>query len=276
MSGPVVVDQQPAQQQDLEPAPKPDQAPANQPLPGDIDLDIDILDPGDSKLLAQLIQRYPQYRDAIVANASKHLGNATVTDALAIVDGTAPPPPFDWLTSPLALEGGTQDERVREHVQYIQAHPELRDQIMAQVGQYEPELAAAVQQALDNPTPIEDQPPPAPAVVDAAIDQQQQPQAPTPEAEPGWVAGARAYNADHDGNVNELLDLVGTSLLDANGQIDPVAVAKLQESLGVDADGKVGPATLSAAHDRYKVTIKESNDAAQAALPDDDLRKELE
>jgi hypothetical protein len=277
MSGPVVVDQQPAQDQDLEPAPKPDQAPATQPLPGDIDLDISMLEDSahDAKLLAQLIQRYPQYRDAIVSAAGKQLGNTTINDALAIVDGTAPPE-FDWVSSPLAAEGGSLADRARANVQYIQAHPELRETMLAQIAKFEPDLADAVRDGLDNPTPIEDQPAPAPAAVDAAIDQQQQPQAPQPEVEPGWVAAARAYNAQHTANVDELIGLAGLSLVDAQGVIDPVEVAKLQDSLGVEADGKVGPATLSAAHDRFKTTTAEQVDSEQVELPDDDLRKSAE
>src|SRR5262245_58446567 len=86
MSGPVPAQHQPAP--DVEPMPKPQVDNASSPsgLPPQLWQSLQTLEESDAKLLAVILQNTPQYRDAILAEVARELGNAIVTEALALLD----------------------------------------------------------------------------------------------------------------------------------------------------------------------------------------------
>jgi peptidoglycan hydrolase-like protein with peptidoglycan-binding domain len=163
----------------------------------DLLLKMDILEPGDHKLVATLLERHPALREVIIAKAQEVCGNETVAKALelvakpkpapaggsataqtpaaspapgkaadAVVDakqgGTQAAEEFDWLLSPLALEYD-HAEKVRDHVEFIRKNPQLRDKVIAGAAEFHPELAKDVEQALRGEAPAAPKAAPAPA-----------------------------------------------------------------------------------------------------------------
>src|SRR5450432_4409243 len=85
----------PAPDQDIEPQQEGEPArgkPPQDSVQDTVNRMIDTLSPGDVDFLAQFLRNYPGLRNDIVERAQKVCGNATVQQALALVDGTGGPP----------------------------------------------------------------------------------------------------------------------------------------------------------------------------------------
>lgn len=245
-----------------------------------------VLEPGDHEHLASLLRSYPHLREAILVQAAQWVGNETVARALELVEAppaveavpeasaVAPvqtaseekPAEFEWITSPLALEGNLEG-RVQEHVDFIHAHPALRETVLAQCAEFEPDLAQRVREALAGPpVPLDAEAPAPVAQVEEDISQvapaQSPEQSPEPAPEqkkavPGWVVRARAYNQAHAGLVAEFNELTSFSCVgpmdwiegESVGEleVDPYLVAQWQQDAGLAPDGRVGPKTVDAA-----------------------------
>ncbi len=65
--------------------------------------------------------------------------------------------------------------------------------------------------------------------------------------EPGWVVRARAFNANHEDQVNLFNIATGFACRGPDGQPDPNAIANWQSQNGVDPDGRVGQETADRA-----------------------------
>lgn len=148
-----------------------------------------ILEPGDARAIANLLEMHPEIRDEIVARAQEVVGNDTVAKALELIQnqGAAPAAPaaeaaaappdgeaaveaaaainhpaaetkpaeeFIYELSPLALQY-ERSQQVIDHVEYIRNHPELRDKILISAAEFDPELAAEVRKALEAQAPVE-------------------------------------------------------------------------------------------------------------------------
>jgi hypothetical protein len=245
-----------------------------------------VLEPGDHAHLASLIRQHPGLRDAIITLAAQYVGNETVVKALEVLDGPAPaaaveaapqanavapvaetaaekPADFDWLLSPLALEGNFEG-RVQEHVDFIHAHPGLREAVLAGCAEYEPDLARAVREALAAPPVAPDVETPAPTAqvqedVAELSEAETEEHAPAPKKKeiPGWVLRARAYNQAHAALVAEFNELTGYACVGPMDwiegesveelEVDPYLVAQWQQDAGLAPDGRVGPKTVDAA-----------------------------
>jgi hypothetical protein len=236
-----------------------------------------ILEPGDHELLAQVLGQHPEIAEQIIATVTPHVGEETVREALRIRGGggggaaaeAAPAPAaeatadtaaapavtpaaFDWLTSPLALEGNLE-RRVAHHVDFIRAHPELREQVLGQAAMFEPDLVARVRVALEE-TPSTEETPQS-EVVEHSIEER--PAKPDKQQVPGWVTRAQVYNRRHANLViefNELTNYACVGMMEwierdslAEFQVDPYLVAQWQKDHGVKPDGRVGAATVEAA-----------------------------
>jgi len=77
--------------------------------------------------------------------------------------------------------------------------------------------------------------------------------------EAAWVTRARAFNEDHEAEVEAFKKLTGTACVDKEGRLDPNAVANWQVAHGVSPDGRVGRLTLKAAK------TQEGGEEAQAS-----------
>jgi hypothetical protein len=144
-------------------------------------LRMEVLEPGDYKLVASILETHPAQREAILAKAQEVCGNATVTKALELLANpkAAPaasksasepaavptgadavdsavgakqgskqsPETFDYLTSPLALEYD-RTEKIRDHVDFIRKNPQLRDKVLSGAAEFDPDLAKDVERAL--------------------------------------------------------------------------------------------------------------------------------
>ncbi|MEZ4359784.1 MAG: hypothetical protein R3B48_06355 [Kofleriaceae bacterium] len=120
-------------------------------LPHELALRVQQLQPGDPQALAALVQRYPAFADAILAEAAGQVGNRTVAAALELVSSPSeasagasapssaprsPRPPqisydpstFDYLNSEASQEGG---DPIETAVQFLQREPQLRAQVLA-------------------------------------------------------------------------------------------------------------------------------------------------
>ncbi len=195
--------------EDLQPAVAPaaleQGAAPDQPLALDHDqenvlLNLMVLEPGDHKLLAQVLADHPELRPQILERAAKDLGNDTVAKALAVLAGVpepeapsekaavapaipgAPAPArdetFNYTTSPLALEYD-EKAKVADHVDFMRAHPMVADQVLAQTAELDVGLATQVVLKFDAtpaapPAPTREETPPqvieetSKAAVDAA------------------------------------------------------------------------------------------------------------
>jgi hypothetical protein len=67
------------------------------------------------------------------------------------------------------------------------------------------------------------------------------------EAEPGWVVRARAFNSNHEDEVNLFNIATGFAARDANGRPDPAAIARWQADNGIEPDGRIGQSTADLA-----------------------------
>ncbi len=123
---------------------------------------LQVLESGDHKILAQVLADNPAMREQIIARAAADLGNDTVAKALSILAGVPEPEApsekaaassegepaaeqtgFDYTTSPLALE---YDEaaKIRDHVDFMRANPAVADQVVAQTAELDVALATEV------------------------------------------------------------------------------------------------------------------------------------
>lgn len=279
-----------------------------------------VLDPGDHRLLAQVLRDHPEMRDQIIAKASADLGNDTVAKALALLAGVqqpeapseqaaAPPPAsapaapaqeqtFDYTTSPLALEYD-QDAKVKDHVDFMQAHPVVADQVLAQTAELDVNLALQVAAELDGRGGEKEQAPPQreetpPQVIEetsrAAAEEvkpearaaeppvqapaqeivEARPVVPEPEKESGWVVRAREFNAEHADDVARFLAATGGACI-VDGALDPNLVAQWQSRHGVSVDGRIGAQTVEQAIRQQPQTFEEAaKEAEQEHLPEPD------
>ncbi len=148
---------------------------------------MDILQPGDFKAVASLLEMHPELCDEILARAQQVCGNDTVARALELIQGQGAAPEaaeaetevpnaeaavdeaaatnqpgaeakpveeFVYIVSPLALEYD-RAEKVKDHVEYIRNHPELRDTILIQAAEFDPQLVEEVRAALERAAPAE-------------------------------------------------------------------------------------------------------------------------
>ena len=258
-----------------------------------------VLEPGDHEHLASLLRQHPGMRDAILIAAAQWVGNETISRALellgeaptqapevepamqdqvAVEEATeTPPAQFDWLTSPLALEGNFEG-RVQEHVDFIHAHPALRETVLAQCAELEPALADAVREALQAPPVALDAEAPAPTeqIQEEVAEVAPEPEKQTKKEAPGWVVRARAYNQAHANLVAEFNELTHFACvgpmdwIDGDGvdslEVDPYLVAQWQQDAGLSPDGRVGPATLDAAKIELEPVVA-APEAAPAEAP---------
>jgi hypothetical protein len=112
-----------------------------------------------------------------------------------------------------------------------------------------------------------------PAVVETqAEDKKSQTQdgvAPEPkeqEAEPGWVVRARAFNSNHEDQVNLFNIATGFAARDTNGSPDPAAIARWQAENGIEPDGRIGQDTADRA---WQMMPVEQPKQEVYTLPDD-------
>ncbi len=173
---------------------------------------------------------------------------------------------FEYIVSPLALEYD-REEKIKDHVDFIHANPQLRDQVLIGAAEFDAPLAEEVRKRLEDPKPAatshEAEQTPADVIQKDA--EQAAPSA-APEKkhhhhghahdagetkkekpESSWVTRARAYNAAHWDTVNAFLQITGGACLDAEGKVDPNLVAQWQAAHGTPPDGRIGEATVAAA-----------------------------
>lgn len=256
-----------------------------------------MLEPGDHQHLASLLRQHPGMREAILVAAAEYAGNETVARALELV-GEAPaaeakpaepaiaevappqateqePAAFDWLLSPLALEGNFEG-RVQEHVDFIHAHPGLRETVLAQCASFEPALADAVRDALAAPpVPLDvEAPAPTEQIQEDVAEVATEPAAQSKKEVPGWVVRARAYNRAHDALVAEFNELTSFACVGPMDwiegdsvdslEVDPYLVAQWQQDAGLSPDGRVGPNTVDAARVELEPVIAAPEATAEA------------
>jgi hypothetical protein len=274
---------------------------------------VEALRPGDYALLAQVLAAHPELHDQIIERAAAFVGNDTIAKALQFMAGEREPEApsekasdagapseeqtdFDYTTSPLAIEYD-RDAKVKDHVDYIRAHPELGDAVLAGAAEIDPalavEVAAALKKSEDQPAAEveqEETPPqviqesaeqaieatpaaqpeqmaaPAPVTAEEAVEVQP---AAAPEKESGWVSRARAYNQWHVYEVASFLAATGNACM-VDGVLDPNLVAKWQEEHGVAVDGRIGNDTVEAASRAQPTTIAEVKEAEAEENPEDD------
>ena len=280
---------------------------------------LSVLDSSDHKLLAQVLRDHPDLHEQIIARASADLGNDTVAKALEVLAGVPEPEApsekaaadapadgaqsgaateetFDYVTSPLTLEYD-QNAKVKDHADFMLAHPEVADQVLAQTAELDVNLALQVAAEYDGAAgkpqeaPQQEETPPqvieetskqaaqevkaepkseeaaaqAPAqeVVEAKPDKE-------PEQESGWVVRARGFNAEHADDVAQFLAATGGACL-VDGALDPNLVAQWQSRHGVDVDGRIGQQTVDAAIKQQPQTIEEAaKEAQEEQLPEPD------
>lgn len=204
----------------------------------DLLLTMEILEPGDHKHVATLLERHPEFRDAIIAKAQEVCGNDTVAKALELISKPKPQPKaagdsataahtastpdntaatlasakhgstqpaeeFQWITSPLALEYD-HAERVRDHVEFIHKNPHLRDQVMAGVARFEPDLARDVELALRGETAAKPAATEAPAA-DASTESAQSSPAEKPFE---YLTSFLALEYDHEEKVKDHVEFI--------------------------------------------------------------------
>ena len=174
------------------------------------------MSPDDSLLLADMIINYPGFMGAILMVAAPHMGNAAVQRAMQIVKQKHTTQGESGSMSQGEMHDVTRDASDSRPIKVSEYASILNDPSDPQKTHVEPEA---------------------------------KPESPkAPQAEPAWVAGARAYNAAHSALVDEFNDLTDDMCTDDDdGKLDPQAVARWQAHHGIPADGKVGPQTVAAA-----------------------------
>jgi hypothetical protein len=207
-------------------------------------LRMEILEPGDYKLVASILETHPAQREAILAKAQEVCGNATVTKALELLanpkaapaasksasePAAAPtgadavdaavgakhgskqsPETFDYLTSPLALEYD-RTEKIRDHVDFIRKNPQLRDKVLSGAAEFDPDLAKDVERALrGEAAPAEPQAPStAPTVAPSTSGPAPEP-APAPAPAPAfdYVVSPLALEYDREEKIQDHVDFI--------------------------------------------------------------------
>lgn len=166
----------------------------------------------------------------------------------------------------------------------IVEHPDLYEQILEAAANFvgnetltraldivhgSPAQTAAMAEAA--PEPAEEATPAAVVEEQAAElappkEAEQQPEPPkAQEVEPGWVVRARAFNANHEDEVNLFNIATGFAANDASGRPDPAAIARWQTDNGLEPDGRIGQATA----DRAWALMPVEAPKEQYTLPDD-------
>jgi hypothetical protein len=179
------------------------------------------LRPGDADALTRLLRIHPEYTDKILAAASPQVGLSTIKQAQAMVQTNA----VGGSGSLGATRPGTEylDETATPVVPQVR-----RVETPAEHAEELRDLEGSASSGEAKKEPESDQAKPA--------------------KDEAWVAGARAYNAAHAHLVSKLVEILqDRSFLGADGQIDVQKVKAFQATQGIDADGKVGPATIAAA-----------------------------
>jgi hypothetical protein len=232
------------------------------------------LQPGAPQQLALLCHQYPMFVDAILTQAAQQVGNHTVAEAVKLLsehpagetyanrrandlsfDG------FRYDDSLLTLEG-KQGDLVREHLDFIHAHPHLRSKVVDGFGRHHPELFDELVDRLIG----EDQSKGAGDAEKKATEREAEsapPEAAAPKEETKaatnevakdspWVVSAKRFNAAHDEHTNEFNRLTDNVCVGPDGVVDPKLVSDWQAAHGLQPDGRVGPATVEAAQNAVK------------------------
>lgn len=267
--------------QDLEPEAASGGAPATEDpqrkLPPELWIRVVNVQAGDSHTLVSLCRQYPDFIEAIFAQAASSAGSQAVQQAIQMLS-TSPPAAaagpargrpmqydysvegFDYNESILTLEGG---DIVGDHLKVLAMYPDLRSKVLNGIGKAHPELfdelldrlhAREKGTATKGPTEKE--------LTEAqdtgggetrseanseseSQERSARPAEPTKEA--AWITGAKRFNAAHEEEVAEFNRVTGDSCLGPDGVVDPALVSDWQARHGVQPDGRVGPATVDAA-----------------------------
>ncbi|HVV88827.1 MAG TPA: hypothetical protein VHE35_37550 [Kofleriaceae bacterium] len=179
---------------------------------------LQVLDDGDYKLLAQVLANYPEYREDILREAVGYFGNDIIAKALAVLAGVPEPEApseqaaapagdataqggsdnaqdFDYTTSPLALEYD-EDAKVRDHVDFMKANPAVADQVVNQAAEIDPNLATEVVLEYDAeqaqaPAPEQTEETPPQVIEETSKEVAEEKQAEQPQAEEGAQVSAQ-------------------------------------------------------------------------------------
>ena len=196
------------------------------------------LRPGDADALTRLLRLHPEYTEKILAAASPQVGLSTVKQAQAMVQMNA-------------VGAGSALGSTRPGSQYLDETPTA---VVPQTGGRSlgptPQGSEYLDETVDPGLVRQSDSPP--------VEAKREPESPaangtgTEQAKPAqdeaFVAGARAYNAAHAHLVSKFVDIMkDKSFLGTDGEIDVHKVKAFQRTQGIDADGKVGPATVAAA-----------------------------
>lgn len=201
---------------------------------------MEILEPGDFKLVASIIENHPDLRDVIITKAQQVCGNATVAKALDLLakpkpaaggdkattaspaaEHSAPdkageavvtakhgaaqkPEEFEYIVSPLALEPTS----VKEHVDFILKNPQLRDKVISGAAEFDPKLASEVEAALrGNAPPAQEQVAPTPTPVDGQGKSEPAP-APKSAEKFEYIVSPLALEYDRESKIQDHVDFI--------------------------------------------------------------------
>lgn len=201
---------------------------------------MEILEPGDQKYVAQLIEQHPELRETIIAKAHEVCGNDTVAKALELLakpkdaaggakdkekaaasadaaspdnavdaavsakQGGAAEEEFVYILSPLALEYD-RDEKIVDHVDFIRKNPELRDQVLTGAAEFDADLARDVAKALRGQAPPAETTSPAPT---AAPTTAEHAPAPAPAEEFVYITSFLALEYDYESKIKDHVDFI--------------------------------------------------------------------
>lgn len=267
--------------QDLEPEAASGGAPAQEDpqrkLPPELWIRVINVQAGDSHTLVSLCRQYPDFIEAILAQASSSAGSQAVQQAVTMLSSNptsaAPAGPvrgrpmqydysvegFKYDESVLTLEGG---DIVGDHLKFITMYPELRSKVLNGIGMAHPELFDELLDRLHAREKAATKGPSEKELTEAqdsggsetrneanseseSQERSARPAEPTKEA--AWITGAKRFNAAHEEEVNEFNRVTNDSCLGPDGKVDPALVSDWQARHGVQPDGRVGPATVDAA-----------------------------
>jgi hypothetical protein len=285
---------------------------------------MDILEPGDFKVVANLLRQHPRLRDQILARAQEVCGNDTVAKALELVDGqqapgataaapaassaAAPAAPvsanavdvaktdhpagkakapeeFDYITSPLALEYD-HAEQVKDHVEFIRNHPQLRDKVLMGAAEFDPQLAADVRAALQDTVSAPAAPTAAPVMeAPAAASTSATPQAAAPQTKTfDYITSPLALEYDHDEQVKDHVEFIRNNpglrdaVLAGAAELDPKLAEEVRKALERGASAEAGWVTRARAyHDHHPelAAMFNSHTGGVCLGPDGDLDPNL-
>ena len=204
------------------------------------------LRPGDANALTSLLRLHPEYSEKILAAASPQVGLATVKQAQANLQVNA-------VGAKRSLGSTRPGGEYLEETPTL-AVPQTKGGSLGHTGQGSEWLDETVDPALVPPSSpsgeAKKEPESSGSGGNAA--EQAKPEQAKPAQDEAWVAGARAYNAAHEHLVSKFVEIMqDKSFLGPDGEIDVQKVKAFQRTQGIDADGKVGPATIAAAQ-KYK------------------------